>query len=98
MLYPVRLTLEGPRDLLVGGGAVLTRMLSDIPPKLLRPGLPAETITDRIATVLGSEALAPNRYGQEEEALSAATNPASGRGLSHDPAMAVPCCGVSSLS
>ena len=53
--------------------AVLTRMLSDIRPDLLRLGLPAETITERIGTVLDSEALALIRQGQEDEALSLAT-------------------------
>ena len=54
--------------------AVLTRMLSDIRPDLLRLGLPPETITQRIATVLDSDALSLIRQGQEGEARSAATS------------------------
>lgn len=53
--------------------AVLTRMLSDIRPDLLRLGLPAGTITERIGTVLDSEAFALIRQDQEEEALSVVT-------------------------
>ena len=53
--------------------AILTRMLSDIRPDLLRLGLPAETITERTGTVLDSEALALIRQGQENEALSMVT-------------------------
>ena len=53
--------------------AVLTRLLSDLRPDLLRLGLPADATTDRINTVLDSEALALIRQGQEDEALSLAT-------------------------
>jgi len=53
--------------------AELTRILSNIRPDLLRLGLPAETITDRIGTVLDSEALTLIRQNQEDEALSVIT-------------------------
>ena len=53
--------------------AVLTGMLSDLRPHLLRLGLAAESTTERINTVLDSEVLALIRQGQEDEALSLAT-------------------------
>ena len=49
------------------------RMLSDIRPDLLQLGLPAETIAERIGTVLDSEVLPLIRKGQEDEAFLAAT-------------------------
>ena len=50
--------------------AVLTRMLSDIRPDLIRLGLPSGAVTERIGAVLDSEALELIRQGQEDEALA----------------------------